>query len=396
MPSPLAPLPLTGEGNRGRGKRVRALGLTRWNIMEITVNLGDRSYPIILNHDAFNEFPAALKKRFPQSRIAIITNTILAITYKDVLAAWEKELSPIKFVLPDGEQYKNVETWNSVVDLLIKSGLDRKSVVCAFGGGVAGDIVGFAASAFLRGVSFVQIPTTLLAMVDSSVGGKTGINHSLGKNLIGAFHQPSFVWLDTAFLDTLPEREFTAGYAELFKYAFIGGADMFDFVSQKHDAMIAKDKTALLEGIQRSVSIKARIVEADEREETGLRALLNFGHTFAHAVERFYNYEHVLHGEAVLFGIRCACDLGTRLATIPSDAASGYRALLVKCPQAALPRAQAPRPDPEELYTAMFTDKKMAGGKLTFVLPAEPGRARLFRDVPKDAVCATLKSVLGL
>jgi 3-dehydroquinate synthase len=267
-------------------------------------------------------------------------------------------------------------------------------VVCALGGGVVGDITGFAASAFLRGVSYVQIPTTLLAMVDSSVGGKTGVNHTLGKNLIGAFHQPSFVWLDTAFLDTLPTREFMAGYAELFKYAFIGGQDMFDFVSQQHDAMIAKNKNTLLEGIKRSVAIKARIVEADEHEVTGLRAQLNFGHTFAHAIERFYNYEHVLHGEAVLFGIRCACDLGTRLATIHSDAAPSYRALLEKCPEVALPEGAAPRPDAESLYNAMFTDKKMVGGKLAFVLPTKPGNAKLFRDVPKDVVCATMKSIL--
>ena len=364
--------------------------------MEITVNLGNRSYPILLEHNAFNDFPAQIKKRFPQSRFAIVTNTTLAIIYKDTLAAWEKELSLVRFVLPDGEQYKNVETWNSVVDFLIKSGLDRKSVVCAFGGGVVGDIAGFAASAFLRGVSYVQIPTTLLAMIDSSVGGKTGVNHALGKNLIGAFHQPSFVWLDPAFLDTLPQREFNAGYAELFKYAFIGGPEMFEFVNQQHDAMLAKNNNALLEGIKRSVAIKARIVEADEREETGLRALLNFGHTFAHAIERFFNYEHVLHGEAVMFGLHCACDLGTRLSTIPADMAPSYRALLGKCPEIALPATSAtrPRPDAGELYKAMFTDKKMVGGKLAFVLPTKPGSSKLFRDVPKDMVCATLKSIL--
>jgi 3-dehydroquinate synthase len=361
--------------------------------MEITVNLGDRSYPIILKHGAPSEFPVALRKRFPQSRIALVTNTTIAIAYKDALAAWEKELSMVKFVLPDGEQYKNVETWNSVVDFLVRSGLDRKSVVCAFGGGVVGDVVGFAASSFLRGVSFVQIPTTLLAMVDSSVGGKTGINHSLGKNLIGAFHQPSLVWLDTAFLDTLPQREFLAGYAELFKYAFIGGTDMFDFVSTKHDAMIAKNRDALLEGIQRSVAIKARIVEADEREERGTRAFLNFGHTFAHAVERFYNFERVLHGEAVLFGLRCACDLGARVGSIPSSFSSRYSEIMGKCPGAVLPKSSTP--DAEGLYKAMFTDKKMVGGKLTFVLPTTPGSCILSLDVPKDAVCATLESILG-
>jgi 3-dehydroquinate synthase len=362
--------------------------------MEITVNLGNRSYPILLEHDAYKAFPALLKKRFPQSRFAIVTNTTLAIMYKEVLTAWEKELSLVKFVLPDGEQYKNVETWNSVVDFLIKSGLDRKSVVCAFGGGVVGDIVGFAASAFLRGVSFVQVPTTLLAMVDSSVGGKTGVNHSLGKNLIGAFHQPSLVWLDTAFLSTLPDREFIAGYAELFKYAFIGGEEMFDFVNNRHDAMVKKDLPALLEGIRRSLEIKARIVEADEREERGTRAFLNFGHTFAHAIERFYNFDRVLHGEAVLFGLHCACDLGRRTGTIPAPFSGRYKEIMLKCPDVALPEAVV-RPDAETLYKAMFTDKKMAGGKLAFVLPTTPGNSILSLDVPKQAVCETLQSVLG-
>jgi 3-dehydroquinate synthase len=363
--------------------------------MEITVNLGDRSYPIILKQGALNQFPAALRKRFPQSRIALVTNTTIAIAYKDVLAEWEKELSLVKFVLPDGEQYKNVETWNSVVDFLIKSGLDRKSVVCAFGGGVVGDIVGFAASAFLRGVSFVQIPTTLLAMVDSSVGGKTGVNHTLGKNLIGAFHQPSFVWLDTSFLDTLHQREFLAGYAELFKYAFIGGTEMFDFVSTRHEEMIAKNKDALLAGIERSVAIKARIVEADEREERGTRAFLNFGHTFAHAIERYYGFEHVLHGEAVLFGLRCACDLGKRVGSIPASFSGRYSEIMGKCPRVALPKGQTPDPDAEGLYEAMFTDKKMKDGKLAFVLPTTPGSCILSMDVTKNAVCATLESILG-
>jgi 3-dehydroquinate synthase len=361
--------------------------------MEITVNLGERSYPVMVKNDASREFPLALKKRFPQSRIALITNTTIAGIYKDMLSAWKKELSLATFVLPDGEQYKTVETWNSVIDFLIKSGLDRKSVVCALGGGVVGDIVGFAASSFLRGVTLIQIPTTLLAMVDSSVGGKTGVNHSLGKNLIGAFHQPSFVWLDTAFLTTLPEREFFAGYAELLKYAFIGGKDMFDFVNTNNAAMIAKNKDALREGIQRSVSIKARVVEADEREESGTRAFLNFGHTFAHAVERFYNFEQVLHGEAVLFGLRCACDLGKRLGTIPSAAQSAYNDLIEKFPVFSLPKTD-PRPDAGALYDAMFTDKKMAGGKLTFVLPSVPGNSMLSQDVPETAILETLKTVL--
>jgi 3-dehydroquinate synthase len=364
-------------------------------MMEITVNLGDRSYPIILVHDASNAFPAVLKKRFPKSRFAIVTNTTLAIAYKEVLAAWERDLSLVKFVLPDGEQYKSVEIWNSVVDFLIKYGLDRKSVVCALGGGVVGDIAGFAASTFLRGVSLVQIPTTLLAMVDSSVGGKTGVNHSFGKNLIGAFHQPSMVWLDTGFLSTLPEREFTAGYAELFKYAFIGGQEMFDFVLDQHEHMYQeKDMAALVEGIRRSLEIKARIVEADEREERGTRAFLNFGHTFAHAIERFYNFDKVLHGEAVLFGLRCACDLGIRVGSVPAAFSSKYEEIIGKCPAIALPEVSGSRPEAETLYRAMFTDKKMVGGQLTFVIPTTPGSSILSLDVPKHAVLESLGTIL--
>jgi 3-dehydroquinate synthase len=363
--------------------------------MEITVNLGSRSYPILLQQDAFKAFPAHLRKRFPENGVALVTNTTMAILYKDILDCWEKELSLAKFVLPDGEQYKNIETWNSVIDFLIESGLDRKSVVCSLGGGVLGDIVGFAASAFLRGVSLVQIPTTLLAMVDSSVGGKTGVNHNRGKNLIGAFHQPSFVWLDTAFLATLPEREFSAGYAELFKYAFIGGEDMFDFVCLNHEAMIAKNNKVLLEGIWRSVQIKSRIVEADEREERGTRAFLNFGHTFAHALERFYNFQHILHGEAVLFGLRCACNLGGRVGSIPAAFSGVYDRIIEKCPRFELPEGPAAHPDADALYEAMFTDKKMIGGKLMFVLPTTPGSSILSMDVQKQAVCETLKSVLG-
>jgi 3-dehydroquinate synthase len=364
--------------------------------MEITVNLEDRSYPVILEHNASDSFPIHLRKRFPKSRFALVTNTTLAITYKEILVEWEKELSMVKFVLPDGEQYKNVETWNSVIDFLIKSGLDRKSVVCAFGGGVVGDIAGFAASSFLRGVSFVQIPTTLLAMVDSSVGGKTGVNHSLGKNLIGAFHQPSLVWLDTGFLSTLPARDFTAGYAELFKYAFIGGQEMFDFVVHHHEVMYQKDMNALTEGIRRSLEIKARIVEADEHEERGTRAFLNFGHTFAHALERFYNFDKVLHGEAVLFGLKCACDLGKRVGSIPAAFWPNYEEIIGKCPVAALPETSASRPGAEALYTAMFTDKKMIGGQLAFVLPTTPGSSILSLEVPKHAVIETLESILAL
>jgi 3-dehydroquinate synthase len=359
--------------------------------MKITVHLGSRSYPIILASNAFNSFPAQLKKQFPDRKLALVTNTTIARLYRPVISSWKQKLSFETFIIPDGEKYKTVATWNSILNFLLKSKLDRKSVVLALGGGVVGDIVGFAAASFLRGASYVQIPTTLLAMVDSSVGGKTGVNHALGKNLIGAFHQPSLVWLDTAFLETLPRREFIAGFAELFKYAFIGGRGMFDFVVKNHEKMIAGDRKLLLQGIRRSVEIKAAIVESDEREESGRRALLNFGHTFAHAIERFYNFRQVLHGEAVLAGMRCACDLGMRMGLVPAASRKTLAWLCAKLPPVSLPS----RPDAGRLYRAMFTDKKIKAGKLAFVLPAGPGVSVVTRDVPKKAVMETLRKVLG-
>ncbi|HUI91352.1 MAG TPA: 3-dehydroquinate synthase [Chitinivibrionales bacterium] len=359
--------------------------------MEITVHLGPRSYPIVLDHGAFNDFPARVKKLFPDSRFALVTNVTLARLYRPVISSWKKKLSCEALAIPDGEKYKTVATWQSVLDFLLKSRLDRKSVVIALGGGVVGDVAGFAAASFLRGVAYVQVPTTLLAMVDSSVGGKTAVDHALGKNLIGAFHQPSLVWLDTAFLTTLPCREFLAGYAELFKYAFIGGREMFAFVLNNHEKMIAGDTQALFSGIKRSLEIKAAVVESDEKEVSGRRALLNFGHTFAHAIERFYHFRTVLHGEAVFAGMRCACDLGMRFGSIPAPSRGPYSSLLSKLPTIRLPST----PDAGGLYRAMFTDKKMSGGKLVFVLPRKPGVSALYRGVPEKLVLETLRGVLG-
>jgi 3-dehydroquinate synthase len=360
--------------------------------MQITVDLGPRSYPIVLQSNSLDSFPGKLRKLFPESKIALVTNTTLARLYGPIILSWKKELQFNFLPIPDGEKHKTVDTWNLVIDFLLKNGLDRKSVVVALGGGVVGDIVGFAASAFLRGIACVQIPTTLLAMVDSSVGGKTGVNHPLGKNLIGAFHQPSLVWMDTAFLKTLPRREFVAGYAELFKYAFIGGRSMFDFVNTHHDRMMAGDHTALLEGIRRSVAIKAAVVASDEEEVNGKRALLNFGHTFAHAIERALGFKRMLHGEAVLFGMRCACDLGMRAGTVPNASRKVYAALLEKVPQAPI----GALPDAHVLYGAMFTDKKISGGKLHFVLPAKPGESVMVNDVAEKQVLETLRAAMKL
>jgi 3-dehydroquinate synthase len=355
---------------------------------QLTVNLGSRSYPIYFGERASGEFPARCRALFPQSRFALVTNETLAKLYKTAILQWKDQLDLTLAIIPDGEQFKTVATWESVLEALLKAKLDRKTVLMAFGGGIVGDITGFAAASFLRGVRYIQIPTTLLAMVDSSVGGKTGVNHAMGKNLIGAFHQPSLVWVDCSYLDTLPEREFVAGYGELFKYAFIGGADMFEFVDTYHEKMVAKEHVSLVEGIRRSIALKARVVEQDEKEETGLRAILNFGHTFAHALERFYDYTGIMHGEAVLWGIGCAYDLGKRVGAVGPKDHEKYEGLLRK-----LPRIRLPFPaDAHALYEGMFSDKKTAQGKINFVVPTTPGNAVVRNDVSPEAVLETLNA----
>jgi 3-dehydroquinate synthase len=357
--------------------------------MEITINLGNRSYPIILDKDISGRLPSRLKSDFPKSKFAIVTNTTINKLYSELIGQWQSELNAVLHIIPDGEQYKNVKTWSEILDTLLNAKLERSSIVIAFGGGVVGDMTGFAASVLLRGVKYIQVPTTLLSMVDSSVGGKTAVDHSCGKNLIGAFHQPSLVYIDTSLLDTLPFREYISGYAELYKYAFIGGREMFDFIKTNHNAIINKDSSKVIEGIERSIRIKAKIVELDEFETKDLRALLNFGHTFAHALEKHFNFQSVLHGEAVLWGIKCAFELGKETNSIPYDQMDEYTAILKDIPLPDLPS----RPDSSDLLAAMFSDKKIVSGKLRFVLPEKPGASLIRSDISEKQVISALNAV---
>lgn len=369
--------------------------------MECTINLGPRSYQVVLGSRIAEGLPSRCKSVFPDSKFGLVTTTTIHKLYKKQIAAWKKELSLTVHVMPDGERYKTLATWSRIFDTFLAAKFERSSVIIALGGGVVGDVAGFAAAALLRGIRYVQVPTTLLAMVDSSIGGKTGVNYvspsvpatgshlrpAGGKNLIGAFHQPSLVWIDTAFLDTLPQRQFLAGAAELYKYAFIGGRDMFDFVSRSGRKLLEKDPQLLLEGIRRSIAIKAGIVEQDERETGGRRMLLNFGHTFAHALEKCTGFKKLLHGEALWQGMACACELGKLLKTIPASDLPAYTALL-----RAMPRPQCPAfLSVNDLYDAMFFDKKVAGGNINFVLPAPAGIAVVKSGVPAE----TVKKVLG-
>jgi 3-dehydroquinate synthase len=363
--------------------------LNRKKNMELTVNLGPRTYPIILDENCGTRFPAHIKTRFPKAKIGLVTNETIAALYENQIAAWKKELDLVVHVMPDGERYKNLDTWGRIFDTFLPARFERNSVLVAFGGGVVGDMAGFAAATMLRGIPCIQVPTTLLAMVDSSVGGKTGLDHAAGKNLIGAFHQPGLVWIDVAFLATLPAREQSAGYAELFKYAFIGGKKMFDFVYKNHEKLMDGDRSTLLEGIKRSIAIKANVVEQDEFETKGTRAMLNFGHTFAHALEKHFGFEALHHGEAVWWGMACSCRLGKLLGSIPAYAHSLYDEMVMKMPRPALP--SVPRID--DLYNAMFFDKKVKDGKLRFVVPAEPGSSVLNPSVDPDRVKAVLEIV---
>ena len=356
--------------------------------MEITVNLGERSYPVYLNNS--RPVTEQLLALFPARSFALVTNTTIAVLYDKELAQWENVLGLVRHTIADGEQYKTLDTWCEILDTLLQSSLDRRAVLIAFGGGVVGDIAGFAASAFLRGIDYVQVPTTLLAMVDSSVGGKTGVDHASGKNRIGAFYQPRMVWVNTRYLDTLEEREYIAGYAEVFKYAFIGGSDMFSFIDNNHEKILFRDTAVLLEAIERSIKIKAAVVADDERESSGKRALLNFGHTFAHALETYFNYEALLHGEAVLWGMACAIDLGMRTGTIAQKDSAAYESLRAKLIQVTLPE----KPNINKLYAGMFTDKKVQEGKVRFVLPLAPGESVIRNDIGERDVLATLEKMV--
>jgi 3-dehydroquinate synthase len=357
--------------------------------MELTVSLGSRSYPIHLDSGTAPAFPSTIKKLFPKSRFGLVTNTTIHGLYKELIDRWTVELGCIVHVMPDGERYKTIETWSAMLDTFLDAKFERSGVLIALGGGVVGDVTGFAAATMLRGVNYVQAPTTLLAMVDSSVGGKTAVDHVAGKNLIGAFYQPRLVFIDTAFLTTLPEREYRSGYAELFKNAFIGGPDMFDFIARNHEALLTHASAPLLEGIKRSLEIKAAVVSRDEQETSGERMQLNFGHTFAHALEKYYGFEKLLHGEAVWWGMSCAIELGKLLKLIPNADIPTYDAISRKLLRPELPSI----PSIDDLYNAMFFDKKVSGGQVKFVVPAEKGRSVVKSGVSEAAVKASMKRV---
>ncbi|MBF0339706.1 MAG: 3-dehydroquinate synthase [Magnetococcales bacterium] len=353
----------------------------------LTVALGDRSYDILIGTGILPMLGAECRKRLKCQRIGVVSNETVAPLHldrtRDSLEQAGFAVTPI--ILPDGESHKNWLTLQKIFDALIEHRFERGDLLLALGGGVIGDMTGFAAACYQRGVAFVQVPTTLLAQVDASVGGKTGINHPLGKNLIGAFHQPTLVLMDVATLETLPEREFRAGLAEVIKYGILWDREMFAQIETHLEAILARDPAWLIALLRRSCEIKAEIVAMDEREH-GARALLNLGHTFGHAIESLTGYDTWLHGEAVAAGTVAACHLAERIGICsPQDS----RRIQTLIKNSGLP-TRLPDYPIDHYLAAMIHDKKVAQGKIRLVLPEGIGRSVVRGDVTQADLAAAL------
>ncbi|WP_111860139.1 3-dehydroquinate synthase [Acinetobacter sp. CFCC 10889] len=339
------------------------------------VELGDRRYPIFIGSHLNPQ--ELLEPYIKGQQVMLVTNTTVQALYLEHYVHSIEKLGKkvATCVLPDGEKYKNIEHLNLIFDALLENGFNRDATVLALGGGVIGDMAGFASACFQRGVYFIQVPTTLLSQVDSSVGGKTGINHPLGKNMIGAFQQPQVVLADMAQLGTLPPRELSAGLAEVIKYALLGDAEFLTWLEQHIDGLLAQDADLLAEAVYRSCAHKARIVANDEKEQ-GERALLNLGHTFGHAIESYLGYGEWLHGEAVATGMVMAADLSQRMGWLSTDDLERTKKIIQR---AKLPIV-CPKIPLDEFLAYMSHDKKVLNGQLRLVLMKQLGQAVITKD----------------
>ena len=361
----------------------------------VHVDLGARSYDVRIGTGLIERAGAEIAPLLKRPRVAVLTDETVGALHLDALRAGLGDVAITALALPAGEATKGWDQFSRAVDWLLAKKVERRDVVIAFGGGVIGDLAGFAAAVLRRGVRFVQIPTSLLAQVDSSVGGKTGINSTHGKNLIGAFHQPSLVLADIGVLATLTPRDFLSGYGEVVKYGLLGDAAFFDWLEDNGPALAAGDRALRQYAVRRSVEMKARIVERDETEE-GDRALLNLGHTFCHALETATGYSgRLLHGEGVAIGCALAFELSQRLGLCSQEEPSRVRAHLkamgMKADLADIP---GDLPDADGLLALMAQDKKVVDGKLRFLLARGIGEAFVASDVPGDAVKSVLEEAL--
>lgn len=352
----------------------------------LSVALAERTYPIHIGAGLLDQ-TALLLAHLKHKRVAIVSNTTVAPLYLERVAQPLREagVDVVEIILPDGEQYKNSEILNTIYDALIQARCERTTTLIALGGGVIGDLTGYAAATYLRGVPFIQIPTTLLSQVDSSVGGKTGINHPQGKNMIGAFYQPQLVLIDTETLKTLPQRELSAGIAEVIKYGLIRDADFFDWLEINMGKLMALDEATVSEAVYRSCQNKAEVVAADERE-AGERALLNLGHTFGHAIENAMGYGVWLHGEAVAAGTLMAADLSLRMGWLKVEDVQRIKAIF----HAAELKQQPPALGVDQYLDLMSLDKKVQDGQIRLVLQQAIGESVMTSDYNVDALRETL------
>jgi 3-dehydroquinate synthase len=351
----------------------------------LTVELGARSYPIHIGAGLLDN-PDLYRPHLSGSQVMIVSNETVAPLYLEPVRQALDGLQVREVILPDGEVYKTLEVWNRIFDALLAARFARDCTLIALGGGVVGDMTGFAAASYQRGVDFIQVPTTLLAQVDSSVGGKTGLNHPAGKNMIGAFHQPRTVIADTDTLGTLPQREFSAGMAEVLKYGFIRDAAFLDWLECHMTGLMSRDPEALAHAIWRSCEVKAQIVAEDEFE-SGSRALLNLGHTFGHAIETGVGYGEWLHGEAVGAGICLAAALSAQLGWLTAAEVERTRRLIAS---ASLPTERPADLAPERMLELMAVDKKVLAGQLRLVLLKQLGDAIVTSEFDRDVLAQIL------
>lgn len=360
--------------------------------MEIVhLGLGGRSYDIHIGEDLLKN-TELLRSKIKGRQVFVVTNTTIAPLYLDLLLTSLKGLEIDWISIPDGERFKTLETFETIISAMLKKRHNKNTTLIALGGGVVGDIAGYVAASYQRGVPYLHIPTTLLSQVDSSVGGKTAVNHPLGKNMIGAFYQPEAVFIDVNTLQTLPERELKAGMAEVIKHGAIADSIFFHWLENNLMQLMALDRAPLIDAIKRNCEIKSAVVSSDEKEK-GRRALLNFGHTFGHAIEKLLGYGHWLHGEAVGAGMVMAADLSCRLGYLDYAAGQRIRDLIAR---AGLPVKLTHNIDPERLMDAMAVDKKADDSGLRFVLLKALGEAELVAGVPDDKLKETLHNADAL
>lgn len=359
-------------------------------MQKVRVDLGERGYDISIGNGILEGIGDNLKPFGLSPKTALVSNPTVYPLYGNVVSESLKKagFDVLTVTIPDGEEYKNLLWVEHIYNELLKAKLDRSSALIALGGGVIGDITGFAASTYMRGISYIQVPTTLLAQVDSSVGGKTGVNHILGKNMIGTFWQPRLVWIDVETLKTLPKREFLAGVAEVIKYGVIWDEALFDFLEARRENILNLDRDSLIHIVKRSCKIKAGVVSRDERE-SGLRSILNFGHTIGHAIETATEYRRYLHGETVAIGMALEAELSSMLNLIDSNNVTRIKALISSY---GLPSEMPKDIDREHVFSSMELDKKAIAGELRFILPEGIGKVRIQRGVEEKRIREVLQS----